>query len=540
MAKKRTPTRPPSAPSASPAEDGSDRPEYVPGFRWDPEAAALPAAFIERLCRIPSQDGGEPQPVKIIPWHRDRVIAPLFGWKRPDGRLRYRRGAVFVPKKNAKTFLMSQLAQFLLTAHQPLADVYPAAVDREQARILYRMLKRSVEASPLSEVLEVVDSKSIIRNRKHGNILRCLSADAWRNEGLNGSVIIDEIHAHRTDELVSALTYATRATPNGLVLAISTAGDDRKGPGYQWWQDAELVQKNPAANPTFYGLIYAAAPDDDHDDPAVWRRANPSMGVTFSEEEFKADWQDAKTSPVKWNRWLRYSLNVWSTPDNRWFTPEVYAPCVAPPREPLAGRSCFGGLDLADHLDLTAAVFLFPDDDGGYDADAMFWVPADNVAEREREARVPLRQWIADGWIRTTPGVRLDHDQVAADIVAYAQTHKIRGIGADPWNLGSVATQLQRHGLEVHAISQNVGRMTAPSKLLEVLIHEKKFRCPSPVMQWMAGNVCLYVDHAGNMKPDKGRSSEKTDGIVAAVCGLAVAITAEPETSADAWQIVEL
>jgi phage terminase large subunit-like protein len=526
----------------SPAEPGSDRPEYVPGYQWDAESAKRPAEFIEQFCRVPSSDGGDPVHVKLIDWQRDRVIAPLFGWKRPDGRLRYRRGAVFVPKKNGKTWLMSGIAQYLLTAHQPLADVYPAAVDREQARILYRMLKRSVEASPtLSKVLEVVDSKSIIRNRKHGNVLRCLSADAYRNEGLNGSVIIDEIHAHRTDELVSALSYATRATPNGLVLAISTAGDDRKGPGYQWWTDCELVQKNPAANPTFYGLIFAANPaTDDMDSPETWRRANPSMGITFPEEEFKADWQDAKTSPTKWQRWLRYSVNVWSTPDNRWFTPELYAHCVAPPPEPLDGRACFIGLDLADHLDLTAAVALFPDGQGGYDADAMFWMPSDNVADREREARVPLRQWIDDGWIRTTPGVRLDHDQVAADIIAYSQTHKVRGVGADPWNLGSVATQLHRHGIEVSAVGQNVGRMTAPSKLLEGLIHEKKFRCPSPVMQWMAGNVCLYVDHAGNMKPDKGRSKEKTDGIVAAVCGLAIASTAEPETSPDAWQIVPM
>lgn len=525
----------------SPAEPGSDRPEYVAGYEWDAEAAKRPAEFIESFCRVPSVDGGDPVHVKLIDWQRDRVIAPLFGWKRADGRLRYRRGAVFVPKKNGKTWLMSGIAQYLLTAHQPLADVYPAAVDREQARILYRMLKRSVEASPtLSKVLEVVDSKSIIRNRKHGNVLRCLSADAYRNEGLNGSVIIDEIHAHRTDDLVAALSYATRATPNGLVLAISTAGDDRKGPGYQWWQDCELVMKNPAANPTFYGLIYAAAPDDDHDDPKVWAKANPSMGTTFPEEEFRADWQDSLTNPVKRQRWLRYSLNVWTTPDNRWFTHEAYAPCVAPPPEPLAGRSCFIGLDLADHLDLTAAVALFPDGHGGYDADAMFWMPEENVAEREKETRVPLRQWIADGWIRTTPGVRLDHDQVAADLIAYSQKHQVRGVGADPWNLGSVATQLQRAGLEVHAIGQSVGRMTAPSKLLEVMVHERKFRCPSPVMQWMAGNVCLYVDHQGNMKPDKGRSSEKTDGIVAAVCGLAVSMTAEPETSPDAWQIIEL
>jgi phage terminase large subunit-like protein len=165
----------------SPAEPGSDRPEYVAGYEWDADAAKRPAEFIESFCRVPSPDGGDPVHVKLIDWQRDRVIAPLFGWKRADGRLRYRRGAVFCPKKSGKTWLMSGIAQYLLTAHQPLADVYPAAVDREQARILYRMLKRSVEASPtLSKVLEVVDSKSIIRNRKHGNVLRCLSADAYR------------------------------------------------------------------------------------------------------------------------------------------------------------------------------------------------------------------------------------------------------------------------------------------------------------------------------------------------------------------------
>lgn len=167
-------------------------------------------------------------------------------------------------------------------------------------------------------------------------------------------------------------------------------------------------------------------------------------------------------------------------------------------------------------------------------------MPEANVADREKESRVPLRQWIAEGWIRTTSGVRLDHDRVAADLIAYSKLHNVRGIGADPWNLGSVASKLQGEGLTVHAIGQNVGRMTAPSKLLEVLIHERKFRCPSPVMQWMYGNVCVYVDHAGNLKPDKGRSADKTDGVVATVCGLAVASTAEPETDWSSWGLQEI
>jgi phage terminase large subunit-like protein len=183
---------------------------------------------------------------------------------------------------------------------------------------------------------------------------------------------------------------------------------------------------NPAANPTFFGLIYAAKPDDDFDDPKVWRKANPSMGITFPEDEFRADWEDSLTNPVKRSRWLRYSLNVWTTPDNRWFTPEAYAPCVAPPPLPLEGRSCFIGLDLADHLDLTAAVALFPDGQGGYDAEAMFWMPEENVTEREKEAK-EIRAEGAEAAQR----IRADAEKQRTILLAEAErdAQKLRGEG---------------------------------------------------------------------------------------------------------------
>ena len=191
---KRLPTTPRSVSSRSPSD--RDRPEFVEGYHFDIDAADRPCQFIERLCRVPSRDGGPAEPMRLIDWQRERVIRPLFGWKR-DGRLRYRRGCVFVPKKNGKSFLMAAVAQYLLCGHAPISDVYLAAVDRLQAREIYRVVAKFVSASPqLSKLLEVIDSKSLIRNRDHGNVLRCLSADAYRNEGLNGSVIIDEIHAH--------------------------------------------------------------------------------------------------------------------------------------------------------------------------------------------------------------------------------------------------------------------------------------------------------------------------------------------------------
>lgn len=521
------------------------RPEAVPGYTFHPDLAELPCEFIETLCRHPDESGGPPSRVELIPWQREQVIHPLFGWRRPDGRLRYRRCGIFVPKKNRKSSLMSQLAQYLITSHAPAQDVFLAANDRLQARTMYRMVRQSVEASPkLSKLLEVVDSRSIIRNRETGKEIRCLSSDSWRNEGLNGSVILDEIHSFKSPDLVDALIYATRGTANGLVISISTAGSDRNGVGWQWWKDCELVIDDPSANPTFYGLIYAADPEtDDFDDPATWRKANPSMGVAFPEDEFRDDWKDSLTDPRKRSKWLRYSLNVWQAADSRWFHGDAFASCRRDPPEPLEGRPCVVGIDIASHLDMTAAAFLFKADDGSWDCEMRYWCPEQTIAERERKDNIPYSTWVREGWLIPTEGSRLDHEAVARDLVAFGDNHRIVAIGSDPWQVGLLATLLEKHDHQVKAVAQNTRTLSEPCKMLEGLVVEGKFRYRSPILSWNANNVCLYRDATDMVKPDKAKSTEKIDGISALVTAFAMTIGADEELTrpaADRWKVYVL
>lgn len=511
----------------------------MPGYKWEPERAQGVVDFIQQLCRHPDESGGEPKPIELIPWQRDQVLYPLFGWRRPDGRLRYRRCGIFVPKKNRKSSLMSQLAQYLLTCHAPAQDVFLAANDRLQARTMYRMVRQSVEASPhLSKLLEVVDSRSIIRNRETGKEIRCLSSDSWRNEGLNGSVILDEIHSFKSPDLVTALMYATRGTANGLVISISTAGDDRNGIGWQWWSDCELVQKDPSVNPTFLGLIYAAAHDDDHDDPAVWRKANPSMGIAFPEDEFRDDWKDSLTNPRKRSQWLRYSLNVWTEADGRWLDADQWAACCDPPA-PFDDRPVWIGLDLASNLDMTAAAIVAKGPDGTYDVDMRYWIPSQTVPERIAKDRIPYDAWIRSGHVTVTEGARLDHDKVSQDLIDLAERYRVQTVAADPWNLGAVASRLQSAGIEVQSVTQRTGTLNSASKLLEALVVEKKLRHGGhPVLTWNAHNVCCFTDSTGSIKPDKNKSREKIDGIAALVNALVVASTTT-ETETD-WNIYAL
>jgi phage terminase large subunit-like protein len=515
-------------PPASLFVDPTTRPEYVPGFVWDEEAADKPRRFIEKCCRH-RVEGGQVVKVSPIPWFRDRVLYPLFGWRRSNGRARFRRFSVFVPKKNRKTTSCSQLVQFSSVVAG--MDVFLAANVKDQARTMWRMVRDSIQESPILDPLfDVVDHKYLIRNKRNGKEIRCLSADAKVSEGINGLILLDEIHSFTKPDLVDAIMYATRGIPNAIIGSISTAGDNRNGVGWEWWQATEMAINTPAANPGLLGVIFAAdEKDDEPSDPAVWYKANPALGDAFTEDEFRSDYEDALTHPRKFSKWLRYSLNIWTAPDSRWFDPDEVAACVAPPPEPLDSRPCWVGLDLADHNDLTAAAFLFRSEDGTFDVDILAWVPQEAMVEREKRDYVPYSTWVREGWLRVTEGNSIDHEQIHADIMKYLEAHPCKKMGADPWKLEWIGPKFQSDGIDIQKVGQQLSYLTGPSKTLEDLISGKRLRFESPVLLWCLNNASVWRNINDDIRPDKSKSREKIDAAMALINALAVASTDAPD-----------
>ena len=528
------------------ARSGSrGRPEAVPGYTFDQARADRVCGFLESVVTM-TEGRWAGKPMQLMPWQRE-FIESVYGWVDSAGIRRYRRAALWIPKKNGKSQTMAGLALYhLLADNEPGAFVAVAACDRIQAGIIFRAIAASVRASPfLSEILEVVDSRSTIVHKASGSRIVSMSADAHRAEGINASaVIVDELHAHRKPDLVRALIYSGAARTQPLVVAISTAGADRNGIGYEWWKDSEMVDQvrgDPSTNPTFYARIYAADPEDPRGlaDPEVWREANPSLGTTIDEKAFASDYADSLTIATKRSAFLRYRLNIWVEHDGRWFDSEKWAACGGEPVEPLEGRPCWVGVDIADNTDMTAAAFLFRSEDGTYDVAMRYWVPEDTVGEAERRRNLPYSTWIREGLVIPTPGARLDHEAVARDIVAFGQNHRILGIASDPWNVGPLATFLQREGFTVTSVPQNTKTLNVPSKMLEGLVVERKLRhAGHAVLAFNANNVCCYSDATGCIKPEKKGKDEKIDGIAALVNAMALASTASNE--AESWDLVEL
>ena len=547
MAKSGTPSKRSSkaAPRKPRGPAWKRRPEYVAGYVYEQERADRVVRFVQQFVTMTSGRKFAGKPMKLMPWQIHDIIEPIYGWVDDQGFRRYRRAAIFVSKKNGKSSLMAALVLYhLLADGEPGAAVFGAAVDRIQAGVIYRSVAASVRANPeLSRALEVIDSRSTIVHRPTASRYTCLAADSWRAEGIDASaVVIDELHAHRKPDLVQALTYAGAARSQPLVVSISTAGEQRNGIGYQWYQDARLVEADPAANPTFFGKIYEANENDPRglDSLEVWRDANPSLGVTIAEKDFENDYADSLTSGTKRTSFLRYRLGIWAQADNRWFHGSAFADCRKDPPAPLEGRACVVGIDIASHLDMTAAAFLFKAEDGSWDCEMRYWCPEETIAERERRDNIPYSTWVREGWLIPTQGARLDHEAVAKEIVAMAETYRIVRIGSDPWQVGLLATLLEKHDLKVQAVAQNTRTLSESCKMLEGLVVEGRFRYRSPVLLWNANNVCLYVDTTDMVKPDKSKSTEKIDGISATVVAFAMAIGADEElagSGADDWKV---
>ena len=511
----------------------AERHTHRPGI--DQAKADRVYAFFEKVLKH-SKGQMAGQPFLLLPWQR-YVLGEIFGRCGPDGMRQYRQAYIEIPKKNGKSTLLAGICLYCLVADaEPGAEVYGAACDREQAGIIYREAASMVRASPaLSKVLEVIDSRKTIVHRSSNSFYRVLSADSFRQEGLNiHACAFDEVHAQRGNRaLWDSLRYGGAARRQPLCpIGITTAGEMNQS--HLWWDLHTYAEKciaDPAFDPAFFGAIYAADREDDWKDSKTWYKANPSLGETISEESFRADCRAAENSATQLNAFLRYRLDIPTTSDVRWLRPDQIAACQAGPPEPLEGRDCWCGLDLASNFDTTAFVAVFPDDDGNFDVVAKFWIPEHNAEQRAREDRVDYMRWAADGQLTLTEGKSTDYKRVRADILEFAGKHRIRKLAIDRWNATQLATELADDGLPVTLFGQGFASMSAPSKKIEAMFVDCKLRLAEcKPLNWQLGNAAVQIDPAGNVKVSKAKSTERVDGVVSLVmaCGVHMGESMKP------------
>ena len=491
-------------------------------LHFDETAARRALTFFGVLRHSKGEWAG--QPFALEPW-QVFIVASLFGWKRADGSRRFRRVYIEVPRKNGKSTLISGIGLYLLVADdEPGAEIYSAATKRDQARIAHSEATRMVKSSPLlkKEIDVFRDNLNVLATHSK---FEPLGADADTMDGLNvHAALIDELHAHKTRNVVDVLDTATGARRQPLIVEITTAGWDRQSICWEHHDYSRQVLEGAVEDDSWFAFIAAADPDDDWQDEATWRKANPNYGVSVSPDDLRRKALRAAKVPAEQNVFKRLHLDIWTEQESRWLDLAEWDACNdAVDLDKLAGRECYAGLDLASTTDLAALVLVFPDDSDPicYDLLPFFWVPEETVAERTRKAAVPYQTWVNMGLIDATEGNVIDYRAIMVKLDELARRFNIRDLAYDRWGATQLIQDMQAAGLNVIPFGQGFVSMSPPTKELLNLVLSRRIRHGGhPVLRWMASNMVVLQDPAGNLKPDKSKSSEKIDGLVATIMGL--------------------
>jgi phage terminase large subunit-like protein len=503
---------------------------------YSEERANRAVRFIEGLRHVKGRWAGTN--FILLPWQRERLIKPLFGTLKADGSRQYRTCYVEVGRKNGKSTLAAGIALYMLCADGEYgAEVYGAAVDRDQASIVFNTAADTVRHTPgLASRLKVIDSQKRLLYSKTSSFYRAIPSDAAGSHGFNASaVILDEAHAQPNRDLYDVLTTSVGARRQPLVFIITTAGYDRNSICWELHDYASKVARGLVDDPSFLPLLYAAEEEDDWRSPKVWAKANPSLGETITEEYLAQECKHAEEVPAYQNTFRRLHLSQWTRQETRWLDLAAWDASAGLVKEDeLAGRECYAGLDLASTTDIAALVLVFPMEDGEMRVLPYFWVPADGARERARRDRVPYETWIDQGLMYATAGNVIDYGAIRQKLNELGSQFQIRELAYDRWGATQLVQEFQEDGLTVVPMGQGFASMSAPTKeLLNKVLGKKLVHGGHPVLRWMADNMVVKQDPAGNIKPDKAKSTERIDGMVALIMALDRAIRHEGAEEGD-------
>ncbi len=504
------------------------------GWYFDKKAALRAIHFIEKLKHTKGEWAG--QRFRLEPWQQF-ALWNIFGWKNADGTRRFRYAYIEIARKNGKTALSAGVGLYMLFADgESRPEVYSAATVKDQAKICFSDAVEIVKATDLKNYLTPYRN-SIVYELK-GGTMKPLSSDYGTHDGLNPSCgIIDEFHAHKDSGMFDVIKSAFGARRQPLMFIITTAGFNKSGACYAYRENVIKVLRGINRDDSLFGIIYTLDDKSEWDDPKMWIKSNPNLGVSLSADYLADQVKDAKNRPEAVRNVMTKNVNLWVDAERTWILDDAWMRCVGTtaPAD-LKGCACWGGLDLSNVSDITAYILLFHENDR-FQLLPFFWIPEAKMQEKIKKENINYDRWVAEGYVTVTSGNVIDYDFVKADILRIVADYDLRTSAYDRWNASQTIIDLQNEGMECNPFGQGYGSMSAPTKEFEKLVLTEKIEhFGNPVLRWMLASTLVKTDPAGNIKPDKEKSTQKIDGIVAAIMALGEWMTAQANDESNPYE----
>lgn len=471
------------------------------------------------------------QPMILERWQKF-IIQQIFGWRvKETGLRRIKSAYIQIARKNAKSTLAAAIALYhLFIDSENAPQVYVGSNNEDQSKICVNTAGQIIKVSP---VLKSYVNKGIVKlftykdkvvsisNTKNNGLISTLTADAETKDGFNPSLgIIDEYHEAKDDSMLNVIESGQGAREQPLLVTITTAGFNKEGPCYSKLRHTSVeLLEGKIIDDNHLAIIYEMDEGDDWKDSTKWFKCSPNWGVSvlpgYMESRLTKAVNEGGSKQVDFKT---KNLNMWVDAPVVWITTELWNTNShnTNPAE-LAGKMCYGGLDLASSDDLNAFVLWFPLFDGKHHAVLpYFWIPEEKV--ENHNDRVDYKRWVEQGFIKQTPGAKADHDVISDDIIELQKKYDLKSISYDRrYFHHTVARRLTETSHEFcHDIPQDVATLNFPMRELAGMIKAAQLEhFNNPIMKWMMGNVIVYTDSSGNIKPDRKKSRFKIDGVAA-------------------------
>ncbi|OQP06837.1 terminase [Geobacillus sp. 46C-IIa] len=475
------------------------------------------------------------------------VFGNIYGWVHKDTDYRrFKKGYWQVGRKNAKSQSLACVASYEAMAFgESMSEVYIGATKTEQARIVWKETEAMLAGCPeLKGKYEV--KYGAIHHPKSRSIIRPLSKeDRKTGDGLNPQCgIIDEYHAHETDEIYNIIDSGMIARAQPLLMIITTAGANLNNPCYrsEYQYVSKLLDPNsPVENDQYFAMVNELDKDeegnliDDIKDEKAWLKANP-IAASYPEgvENIRAKLKEALEKPDKMDDFLTKNMNVWiNKREQAYISAERWAACGAKNLPDISGLDAYVGVDLSATTDLTSVSIEIPLDDGKFIVLSHSFIPEEKLDERVKTDKMPFDQWVRQGWITATPGAVVDYTFVREYIKSIEPTYGVlvKEICYDKYNARHLMQELEADGFTTVEIPQGIRYLTEPTKNFRTKVFEKKIiHNQNPVLTWAVGNAVTRKDAQENIMLDKSKSTDRIDPLAALINAHARAMFANAES----------
>lgn len=547
------------------AVSGWRRAAAVPGAWFDHAKADTVVARWPKIFRL-TNDRFRGVSFRLVLW-QEITVRLLVGWKKPVEVIDpathepaiehvrvFRRLDLWIPRKNGKSEFLAALAVlFFVLEKVNGGEGFVFGRNEDQGRIPFTKMQDIIkEADGLLEDgkgnqrITLTDKGIFIRETSA--LCQLLTGAPDGKHGRSPTVIVgDEIHEWKTRELADTLRQGTGARLQPIELYASTAGRKQNLTGFEWFEESMAIKDGDMDDPSTLVVFFGIGEEDDWTDEKIWKKANPSLGLTPTLDYLRTEFRKAKGRPAQESIFQCYHLNRWVDQVSGWIPRTKWANCTVDPSswphmwDAHKGRKAYITCDVSATRDITARLAVLPPDDM-FDKWVLipkFWIPADTLDERaEQDRRLKWKDLVKNGALHTTPGDFVDQSFVQADIQDCFGHFDALAFGYDPWNARKLAGDLQHEGMDAELqveMRQGHNTLSGPTKEFERLVFAQRIEHGGhPVLKWMAGHCSVRFDVNLNYVPDKKNSLDKIDGIVAAVMGIGLAQVDIEEESATA------